>query len=148
MSGTILTNMPAIDSTNEFQFGKFGPLYFGTTERFHREVPGGTKRLVSTNPDEAWMAAHDEASRAMRDIRGRDVEFGEARLPEITVHQVMPRKYRLGEGTRQPYEHEFIRHERMEEALESMDRPIEEGGRQAVAFRTNAPLRSIQEDED
>ena len=91
------------------------------------------------------MAAHDEASRSMRDVRGRDVEFGDAKLPEITVHQVMPRKYRLGEGQREPYQHEFIRHGSMEDALESMTRPREEGGQQAVAFRTNAPLRIIQE---
>jgi len=124
-------------------FAQFGDLYFGTTERFHREVPGlEGGRVVFTNPDEAWMAGHDEARRSMRNVRGRDVDFGEVELPEVTVHRVQPRKYMLGEGERVPYNHIPVRHKNMTEAMAAFKRKDQP---ESVAFRTNAPLRILED---
>lgn len=88
------------------------------------------------------MAGHDEARRRMRDIRGRDVDFGEVELPEVIVHRVQPHKYMLGEGKRVPYNHIPVRHKNMTEAMAAFKR---EDQPESVAFRTNAPLRILKD---
>lgn len=141
LSECILLSMNPEDQ--RVSFAQFGDLYFGTTEKFHREVPGlEGGRMVFTNRDEAWMAGHDEARRRMRDVRGRDVDFGDATLPEVTVHRVQARKYRLGDAERVPYRHIPVRHKNMAEAMAAFKR---EDSPESVAFRTNAPLRILED---